>query len=40
MTLLLWNAKNRLRAAEAEGLTTLDPEQVSAADVPARLAAL
>jgi len=38
--ILIASDKRFLRAAEAEGLATLDPEQVSAADVPARLAAL
>lgn len=37
---LIASDKRFLRAAEAEGLSTLDPEQVSAADVPTRLAAL
>ena len=37
---LIASDKRFLRAAEAEGLATLDPEQVSAADVSARLAAL
>lgn len=32
--------KRLLRAAEAEGMATLDPEQVSATDVSARLNAL
>ena len=38
--LLIASDRRFLRAAEAEGLATLDPEQVSAADVSARLAAL
>ena len=37
---LIASDKRFLRAAEAEGLETLDPEQVAAADVPARLNAL